>query len=528
MLKLADKKLSVYKGDYKPVEISKNGQKIASFKTVGMNGEEAFFENTYNAPITVYGKSGYLQGENLCPPPITKEKYVDGSYPQKITAKENGYFDVEGTGFTGFEITKAPLKAGTYTASGCSYCSVWWEEKGEFLSFPCTFTLDKQTEVLICIWYTLNVNLSLENQYIQIEKGTVATEYVPFMGNSDFPPSISNTLKLANSSGEIKVESGNLLPPDFDNFFQWQIDKNSSINNSRIFELDLSPGEYRLTFNVVKQPEDGSYGYLYLQESDDNWQTHKAYYEPIQATHCNKNYKFTAKKGFKYRFWFWSSINRDDLFEGWQLQKYDIPEGEYLYFPSYKAKITLSGIEVTETDEYNYSEISEGQKCCYVSDIMSGDLIKRNVGSIKITGQEAFLQRETESGDYNCFYCDLSHIISKSRKADKFLSNLFEALDDLNAEKEGAMLGDNDTNLYFLVSKKSFSTIEDFVSWLENTYQNGNGVEIKYILDSEKTEPSNLDVTLKSFPVLTRIFSYTNQASIPLGLEKCVKIQEID
>lgn len=528
MLKLKEKSIAVYKGDYRPAEVLKNGQKIASFKTVGMNGEEATFENTYNDNITVYGKNGYLQGKNLCPPPVSKNESYEDEYYWWITVKGNGYFDVIGTMFTGSEVTKAQLKAGTYTASGCRHCSVWWEEKGEFLSLPCTFTLDKQTEVLVCIWYTSNVDLSLENQYIQIEKGNVATEYAPFMGNLDFSPSPQNCCKLVNSSGKLSVESGNLLPPDFGKFTQWESAQDSEHASARIFPLDLRPGDYRLTFKLTEKYEGGSIGYLYLQETDDDWQNINSYNAPIKTTYYDDNFEFTVKENIKYRFWSWGLYKKEDTFEDWCLQRCDTPVGKHMYFAPNSVSVSLSGVEVTEKDAYNYREYSNNQNRYYISDVLSGDVIKRNIGSIKITGQETFWQRQIESNDYNCFYCDLSNIISKSRISDKFLCNLFETLNDLNAEKEGAVLGDNDTNLYFLVSKKSFSTIEDFVSWLENMYQNGNGAEINYILDSEKTEPSNLEKTLKAFPVLTRIFNHTNAGALALGLEKCIKVQNIE
>lgn len=527
MLKLKDESIAIYKGDYKPLEVLKNNQEIASFKTVGMNREEEIFENTYNDIITVYGKSGYLQGKNLCPPPTSKsEDYKDECFLQ-ITVKENGYFDVIGKMITGAEITKTQLKAGTYTVSGCGRCFVWWEENGEFLSLPCTFTLDNQTEVLVCMWDTSNENLSLENQYIQIEKGNVATEYAPFTGNLDFGPSIQNSCKIISSSGELRVESANLIPHDFGKFNQWELEPNSTNASSRVYWLDLPPGDYRLTFKISETYEGDTYGYLNLQETEDDWQNINSYYEPIQKEYCDTDYEFTIKENFKYRFWCWGMARREEAFCDWHLQRRDIPNGKYMYFEPYSVSASLRGIEVAENDAYNYCENKAGKMHYYISDVLSGDSVKRNVGNIKITGQEEFLQKHIESNDFNCYYCDLSNIISRNRTADSFLCSCFETLNDLNAEKEGAVLGNDDTNLYFLVSKNRFSTVDSFVSWLKNVYQNGTGMEINYILDSEKSEPSNLEKTLKSFPVFTRIFNHTKENSLPLGLEQCVKIQQI-
>ena len=95
MLKLADKNLSVYKGDYRPVKIFKNGQKISSFEEAGMSGDEAAFSNTYNALITVYGKSGHLKSKNLCPPPTSKSGNFDDQSSWQISEMGNGFFSVE-------------------------------------------------------------------------------------------------------------------------------------------------------------------------------------------------------------------------------------------------------------------------------------------------------------------------------------------------------------------------------------------------------------------------------------------------
>ncbi len=522
MLKHKNKSISAYKGDYRPVSIFENNKKIHGFKTLGMIDGESVFENTYNDALTIFGKSDNVRSVNLCPAPMSTEgEYTDlnGSYSWTLTTKENGMFDYSGCMSTGETVTKAVLPAGTYTVSGCKLLSLWWDDRDDFLYLPATFTLEKQTEVLVVLWYTEYEVIDLKNQYIQIEEGETASEYSPYIGS----PLPDNICEIIHASGDIRVEGCNFLPPDFGIFSKWKLATEGRPNNGFVFELDLLPGRYLLIFNIAKTSSDGSYGYLYIQESTDNGETYKSVYFPIQNKNASKRYSFTVKETSKYRFWADISMEeKEDLFSDWSFQKTDIPEGKYKYFPAYNASIKrLEGIEVTADDEYNYCEEINGVNHYYLSNILTNNIFKRNVDEAVITGQENFLQKPIESQNYNCYYCDISHLITKVRNADKFLCNYFESLTNLNAEKTGAVLGQNDTNLYFLVQKSKFPELSDFANWLKTIFSEAP-MQIIYKLDFEVISELEFATPFKSCAQYTRVI-YKNNSDMNLGLVKCIK-----
>lgn len=149
MLKLKDKSILAYKGDYRPVQLFKNAKKLYGFSEVGMVGEQTAFENTYNDYLTVYGKSGHLQGTNLIAPPENinescPSEDLSGTYECSVTVKEDGRFDFRGEMVTGKEFARVKLRPGTYTASGCSFLKIWYDGCDSFISLPATFTLEKK------------------------------------------------------------------------------------------------------------------------------------------------------------------------------------------------------------------------------------------------------------------------------------------------------------------------------------------------------------------------------------------------
>lgn len=529
MLKHKDKSISAYKGDYRPVSIFENNKKIHGFNTTGLEGEEKLFQNTYNDALRVYGKSEYKSSVNLCPAPKSFEGYYEEggtSYTYKLTAKEDGYFDFTGAMVTGEMITKTTLKAGTYTVSGCEYIQLWWEENGDFFSIPGTFTLDKDTELQAYFWYTSYDDIFLEDQYLQIEKGQVATGYSPFAGNPDFPASPDNFKSIVSASGAIRVEGVNLLPPDFGNFGDWQLKTPNIPKDGFVYNLDLIPGEYLLSFDVTTVLTSDSYGYVQFQESTDGGKVYKTTTHLVQFRKLLKKYTFTIKENIKYRIWAWQSMpERAYLFENWALQRTDIPEGKYPYFPTYKFTCSeLAGIRVGEGDLYNYAEELNGEKHYYLSDLLSGKTLEKNIEKITFTGDEVFLQKAIESKILNCYYCDLSHIIKQNRIADNFLCNCFERLVTSQAEETGALLGQNDTNLYFFVDKTKFSTPDAFLNWLKSASESGNPVIIYYVTDAPQAEATSTDTPLQTYPMYTRIIVEAS-GDIRPGLLQCIKTQ---
>ncbi len=407
MLRLANKRVAVYKEDYKPVEIYQNNKKIHGFKTFGTTSNEVSFAGTYNYPLTIYGVSGCVKGKNLCPPPqSTSGSYDDAGsiYNWEILTKENGYFDVSGAMITGVQVTKALLAAGTYTASGCEYLNLWWDGCEDFITLPATFTLEEETEVLGVMWYISTESISLKDQYIQIEKSSRATAYSEYVGNSDFPPSINNKMQLEASSATISCMGG--------------------VNNK------------------------GSYST-------------------------------------------------------------EIPE--------------LAGFEVPAGHDYVYSVKSGSNNYYYVADVLFGASIRRNIGILKLNGEEEFSQITIQSTTHNCYSCDISHLISKNRIADVCLCNCFEAKTALVLNETGIVLGQNDAKLYFVVEKSDFPTLQSFVQWVVNQHAS-NPVTVHYILDNELMEDSPYSPAM-ALPIQTYI-KISNKYSYPkLDFRQCLIIQ---
>jgi len=527
MLKLKDKSISAYKGDYRPVQLFKNAQKVHGFNLNGASSGENSFTNTYNDYLTIYGKSGHLQGVNLIAPPenmYTSYPSDDQSdvYECSVTVKEDGRFDFRGEMVTGEEFSKVKLQPGTYTASGCRFLELWYDGCDSFISLPATFTLEKETTVYAYFWYIDTTELVLENQYIQIEMGDTASEYSPYIGNLQYPPSIDNMCPIVSSGGSVRVEGANVLPSDFYEVETWKtvIDQDGGLR--KVKDLDLLPAKYNFAFNFKPLTTDI---YLYIERIDSEGNS-EVVKQPLVGTSISNSVTFLIEEGYSYRFWSWKFVENISLFSDFKLRKIGTPQAFLKVEPIINAEIpVLRGIEVTAEDNYNYSETVGETEQYYISDVLKGNKIIRHIGEKFFTGAEEIAQVESSNENLNTFTVDLSDIFETNQSFAPAVCNFFNFLSLQDDEVEGAVLGKGDKKLYLNIKKNKFTTINRFKNWLKARYNGNNPLKLFYVLENPVTEELDDEKALKSYPGFTRIIVENQNEQMPLGTSKIIKIQ---
>lgn len=210
--------LKAYKGDYRPVNIYTGETKTAGWHNETKSGESVEFDGTYNdeAAVVVNGKCQQtvtVQGKNLLPYPYTQTTLThngiaftdngDGSIRAVGTSTDYSYFN--------FVTPAKPFKAvigTTYTVSGgrgagrnlviAPYINnaVSWAN-----ALYCTSTLAftaAYTDYYVAIQISSTVGAIDLMFYPQIELGSTATAYAPFVPNRPSPNYPSPILSAGN------------------------------------------------------------------------------------------------------------------------------------------------------------------------------------------------------------------------------------------------------------------------------------------------------------------------------------------
>lgn len=524
MLKLKDKSIRAYKGDYRPVELIKNTKKIHGYKKMDMKGESAVFENTYNDFLTIYGRSILCGGSNLLPSSATRNgecvDYNNNVREWQITLLNNGYFDFSGCLAEDVLLTATTLKAGIYTASGCEKAKIKIGDL-ETLNFPATFEIAEETKVWIYLFNTDDSDVFLKNQYVQINKGTRAKEFSKFVGNGDFPPSLGNPLFVVPAEGTVRSEGGNLLPQNFNNPSIWETTVSADGSKKQILKMNLKPGKYVLSFDSIPH---NTYIFLYFQQIDSSG-TSTTIAHPLMNEAVNNITTFEVVEGYEYRFWSWRLMENFRFFSNWQLRRSDTPNKFYPpENPTEISDLSLNGIEVSMNDKYNYFEVSKGKGRYYIADAIEGDKCIRRIGTIILNGENAVELVQT-SGIYNVFSVDLSEVVNEIRFYSPILCNCFIPLTPEDGIKEGAYFGRGDKKLYLVFNKSRFTSAEHVKTWFENRCNLGKPIQICYLLDAEVIEESEPEKILKSYPEFTRIFVESKNPLNPLVTTKIIKVQ---
>lgn len=352
--------------------------------------------------------------------------------------------------------------------------------------------------------------------------GDTASEYSPYIGNLQYPPSFENMCPVVSSSGSIRVEGANLIPLDFTDISAWELLTSSEGNNRRIKTLDLLPGKYVFSFNAKPLT---TYMFLYLQRIDANGNSYTLAH-PIMNESVTNRITFEVLEGYTYRFWSWRFAENIALFSDFMLRRINTPNKFHKAKPIINTEIpTLRGIEVTAEDNYNYSENFGDTERYYVSDVLKGNKIIRHIGEKVFTGNEMVAQVDSLNESLNTFTIDLSDIFEGNKNLSPAICNFFGFLGLQNAQDEGIILGKGDKKLYFNLNKEKFTTVDVFVKWLKARYNGNNPLKLCYVLDKPVTEELDAEKSLKSYPEFTKIILKNQNVQMPLGISKIIKVQ---
>lgn len=207
-LYLADKKATLFKGEHKPVRLYLGDKKVTGYEYANSKGEHIEFEGTYNdtASIVINGKSEQVQteqGKNLL-----DREFIVGYFNDDILTPGAKYRSFDGD---------VLLPAGTYTFSrpGGDFNIVRIRLNGittNISGWFCTFTISEPTYVNFSWRNGTNTDwLYGENSAdaeLQLELGSTATDYEPFVPNSPSPEYPSEIKSVGDDGGFDLVSAG--------------------------------------------------------------------------------------------------------------------------------------------------------------------------------------------------------------------------------------------------------------------------------------------------------------------------------
>lgn len=563
LIKFKDKNPSVYKGDYRPVEVVKNGEKLHKYNVLGTNENEAEFEKTYNDYLTVYGKSGYGRCKNLCPPPESKTTN-DGLIYTKISKEVNGKFDLEVTQvdtsgpimlMSPIELHSVKLPAGTYTASSnCSYIGLCSDDE-DLYDLPYTFTLDGQQTVC---FGTYNIGIKETSVYIQIEIGDTASEYQHYF-DPQKEPSPENIKPIISSGGKIETFGQNLfhlptfktsstpyLKCDFDKTNQTitingKIESKASeaatqiaLSNELIF--DFNEGEHicisrhivsgsleiigtgRVLWGVFAngQTSGNYYSNRISEQEKDIFEKDKYINTKFPKKAASYSLLVQAFSGKSGRVVFDNLVVKIQVMKGYKNGKPYVPYFE----PSTLEISALNGL--IGVKQPIYEEQINGQEIYYLSDALEGDTLIKRIGEKVFTGYDSF-----------CVYNELdkttAFITEEARcgngaKATS-LCNAFKTLESADVDEEGVFITEEGKAIFRLNKERGINTSQGLKGMIGDYEYKGVPITLFYPLNEE--EKSAVPNILKSYPCFTRVRMTTENGKMPFGLAGCIKSEQM-
>lgn len=562
MIDMKDNRISMYEGDYRPVEAMRNGQKLAGWKTVGMTGTEGEFTDTYNDFLTVYGKSGYRESVNLCPPPEAKTMN-DGIIEVVLTPTNEGRFDLTSQTVSNDVVMmmspnilhSVTLPAGTYTASSNSAEIGYSPGDESCFDLPYTFTLEAEQMVY---FGTYTTDFSETDLYLQIESGETATDYDPYAGDPAKAPSPDNVRPLVSAQGEITTGGKNLLQ-----FFQNL--NNISSETATVIEIlengIIIRGNFNPNTNIQSTVWSNGW-YFYAENSEilhlnaGDIVTVSADYtvlelhpnrtgnEPIFIHFYSKDAAFSKQQsgilkpvGETMRvcatfivnkagyYWPIFSLNSNLVkIENIQIEYGSTATPYQPYLVPHNAVIPeLRGIEVTATAPYNYSETVDGVTRYYISDVLQGDQLIRNVGVLVLDGTENW---STYALANDAGFCLYNIVPSVASNAISCLSNAFVGITREEMYRGG--LGISFGAAQELRISQNYDTFgqdtAQLKAYLSERYAVGDPVTVYYALAEPQIE--TLSEYPKTLPCYTRVVAGAADGCPDFGLGASVKVQE--
>lgn len=560
LVKLGNKKVSVYKDDYKPVDVLKNAKSFAPFMVGGTDKNEEVFTGTFNDYLTLYGKSEFLNSPNLCP----NLKAHSGSlnnYGWQITPNTDGTFNFRGAMVTGETVGRVTLPAGTYTASGCKLIQLYWDGVDGFLPLPATFTLEKETQILLVLWYTESYETSLENQYIQIVKGEAAGEFMPYSANNQSAYMPIDYRFITSSCANVKTHGKNIFNFTSADAIPGEIIENiplgavvKGVNAAEKQANAYANGWY--TF--IKQPS----SYISLKKGDTvtvsldymvlDVAEGRSGKEPIgiylygKSSASNLTGLATLKNGVGEvnRPFITYTAKADDNYyliitlnsntvrieniqvefgatgtpyePFWGISDVDLPR--------------LCGLEVKKGNpKINYTEMVDEKEKYYISDCFKANKYIRNIGSIIFNGSEDGWIKNTalSTGEVSAFSisCNDAKVV-KSAICTHFncvdsVKNAGDFLNDINAQN----------NFLFVVPNSVATDVEQWKNWLLNQALNAIPVTVYYVLNQPiitvkyvANDVGYEPLVAKTFARYTRFLQTPKQNALGYGTQKSIKI----
>lgn len=563
MIKFNNNKISVYKGAYKPVDLQKNAKNLGGYFIGGTNENEAVFDGTYDDYLTLYGKSDYLISPNLCPN-LKPQSGAINEYSWQIIPNSDGTFNFSGAMVTGETVGRVTLPAGTYTASGCKYLQLYWDGIDGFLTLPSTFTLSKETTVLLVFWYTETVEISLTNQYIQIEKGEQATEFCPYSGGLKNLPAPDNFKFIASSMADIKTYGKNIfnftpgttVPGEMIEELPLGAvvkgveteDKqhNAYANGWYTFikkvdsYLNLKKGDavtISMDYTVLETAE-GKTGkerigiYLYAVSGQGNLTGTVALTSDVgEVNHPSISY--TVKEDGNYYLIITLNSNKVKI-ENIQIEYGNKATEYYPYFGISEVSLPkLHGIEVEQNcPKANYTEVVEGGEKYYISDCYKANKYIRNIGLLTLNGSE---QNWTKAEDDSIADISIFSIPCNDAKVTKnALCSHFNYVEDALKQPVIGNFSNNidsQNNLVFVVPKEVASTTNEWINWLSAQNDAATPVTVYYVLNQPITTVQYISTGVSYKPKLVKTFgrrTYFKQTPskncFGYGAQKSIKI----
>ncbi len=562
MIALKDNQISVYEGAYRPVKVIKNGEKLAGWKTVGMTGSEGEFVGTYNDALTLYGKTAYRVSRNLCPPP-TEKLGNDGVVEWGLTLSEQGRFSLfsKTVGSDVVMLMKpniintVTLPSGTYTASSNSAEIRLCFSEYSFTSLPHTFTLDSQQTISFGVY---NTDFSETDIYLQIESGESVTDYDPYAGDLTKEPSPDNLRSLASAQGEVATSGKNIypflehygstsspgtaqllkaLPNGF--VFQGGYEENSHSVYSWDNGWGVFGGDSDLLYLHAEETVTISADYTVLEvhpsrtghESIGIWfyGNNMQYASAVRSipAEVGETTRVVATYTVHVDGYYWPifTLNSNKVkVENLQIEYGDKATPYQPYLPPQTVAIPeLRGIEVTSAAPYNYTETADGVTHYYISDVLQGERLIRNIGVLVLDGTENW---STYSLANDAGFCLYNVIPAVASNAVSCLCNAFSGItrDDMYHGGLGVSVGAAQELRISQCYDAFGRNTEQFKAFLSERYAAGNPVTVYYALAEPQIE--SVAEYPKTLPLYTKVVATPKVGHPDFGLVNSVKVQE--
>ena len=368
------------------------------------------------------------------------------------------------------------------------------------------YTLENAEVSHVCIVVESGKTYDISNILVQIEKGSEATSYEPYVGGKPSPsPNYPQEIKrVVNPT--IKVIGKNL----------WKIHENGYINNTNGDIADSHIESYgvtdfiRMKKNIVVQSKSfdktSNYAFAFrlgFYDSEKKW-----IQNTIIQTLSNPNVvdisSFHISNAEYIRVSAPNTIFDDLQIEyGTQASKYEPYKEQSISLP-----ITLNAIPVSSGGNVT---INGQQYIADYVDVERGKVI-RKVNKLILTGDEAWAQGYNDWATYpHAFRCDdiNKHVLRGNAMNEKYPWYGKRANIDLNSLSIPY-------DRCIAISDSRFSTVEEFTNELKKQNSNGTPLIVYYITDTPQEE----NLSLEKIELLKSLFTYYPVTNISVNSEQ--------